>query len=177
MGNSLAKEFDKLKKKEIVDLKKRGIQELPTQIGNLKCKELYLSENDISSIPIEISKCPNLSILDLSKNRITSLPSQIGELKTLKELILNNNKLFFSPLTPDLGKLNQLIKLDLSFNQLDTIPSELGNLINLEHLNISNNQLKTIPPEIGKKYINTKKKFISLYNRKIRKIISFRCKF
>lgn len=70
MGNSLAKEFDKLKKKEVVDLRKRGIAEIPTQIGNLKvCRELILAENDITSIPEEIGKLPALQILDISQNR------------------------------------------------------------------------------------------------------------
>lgn len=85
---------------------------------------------------------PNLQVLDLSKNRINSLPYEIGQLKTLKvhsirlfynlaalqDLNLSENKLFFSPLTPELGKLNSLTKLDISNNQLDELPTELANL-------------------------------------------------
>lgn len=49
----------------------------------------------------------NLEVLDVSKNRLSSLPSAIGKLKTLKQLFLAHNKLFYRPLTPELGKLNR----------------------------------------------------------------------
>src|SRR4051794_16475028 len=88
MGNTLAKEVEKQKKKDIVDLRKRGINELPSAIGVLKCKELILAENDITSVPEEIGKLPNLTLLDLSTNRITGLPPDIGQLQTLKVCLL-----------------------------------------------------------------------------------------
>lgn len=57
MGNALAKEFEKLKKKEVVDLRKRGLTELPTTIGNLRCKEFILAENDyITRLLLEDAK-------------------------------------------------------------------------------------------------------------------------
>ncbi|MBE7174719.1 MAG: hypothetical protein INR73_29385, partial [Williamsia sp.] len=40
--------------------------------------------------------------------------------------VVINNKLFFSPITPALGQLINLVKLDLSHNQLDEIPIELS---------------------------------------------------
>lgn len=84
MGNSAAKEIEKHKKKEVVDLRKKGITELPPAIGVLKCKELILAENDITTIPDEIGKLPNITHLDVSNNRLTGLPPDIGQLKTLK---------------------------------------------------------------------------------------------
>jgi Leucine-rich repeat (LRR) protein len=151
MGNAVDKEFKKYKNKETVDVRKKGVQELPENIGKFlaKCKELVLAENDITTLPDDIGKLPNLLILDASNNRINGLPFEIGQLKTLKELNLANNKLFFAPLTPELGKLKDLTKLDLSNNQLDDLPAELGNLASLEWFNLSHNQVKVIPPEFG----------------------------
>jgi leucine-rich repeat protein SHOC2 len=149
MGNSLAKELEKHKKKEVIDLRNRGITELPTNLGILKCREFICAQNEISTIPDEIGQMAELNILDASANKINGLPMEIGMIKTLKELNLANNKLFFSPLTPELGKLKGLLKLDLSGNQLDELPLELANLGNLEYLNVSNNALKTVPVEFG----------------------------
>jgi Leucine-rich repeat (LRR) protein len=149
MGNALAKDFEKLKKKEVVDLRKRALTELPTTIGLLRCKELILAENDVVTIPDEIGKLPNLEILDFSNNRINSIPPEIGDLKLLRELIIHNNKLFFSPLTPDLGRLSALNKLDLSHNQIEELPVEIGNLENLETFILSHNAIKFLPPELG----------------------------
>lgn len=56
---------------------------------------------------LEIGNMSNLEVLDVSKNRLSSLPSAIGKLKTLKQLYLAHNKLFYRPLTPELGKLNR----------------------------------------------------------------------
>lgn len=70
-------------------------------------------------------------------------------MKLLKELNLTNNKLFWSPLSAELGKLKTLVKLDLSNNQLAELPGELGNLASLQWLNLSHNQLTVIPPEFG----------------------------
>jgi leucine-rich repeat protein SHOC2 len=159
MGNSLQKEIEKNKKKEIVDLRKRGISDLPGAISVLRCREFIIAENDISTLPDEIGKMSELIVLDASFNRINGLPFEIGQLKNLKELNLSNNKLFFAPLTPEIGNLKSLVKLDLSGNQLDELPSQFANLSALEHLNVSNNQLKIFPVEFGIFHI-----FIWLYS-------------
>src|SRR4051812_43195770 len=103
MGNNLAKELDKHKKKETIDIRKRGVSELPTNIGGLKCKELIIAENDVTTHPDEIGKMVNLEIFDASSNRLNGLPPEIGQIKTLKDLNFSHNKLFFAPLSPALG--------------------------------------------------------------------------
>jgi len=153
MGNDLGKELmkKKYKKKDIVDLRKQAIPEIPKSVRQLLCRELILAENDITSIPEEIGKLVNLEVLDLGNNRINHLPPAIGDLGgTLRELWLTNNKLFFSgPLTPNLGKLKNLVKLDLSGNQLEELPAEMGQMVLLQYLDISNNSLQVFPPEFG----------------------------
>lgn len=158
MGASLAKEIEKQKKKDVVDLRKRGIQELPTAVGVLLCKELILAENDISTIPGEIGSLRNLTLLDFSSNRVNALPVELAQLRTLQTLVLANNKLFFATHTlAILGKLSALQKLDLSNNQLDELPPELFDLKELQTLNLSKNQLKLLAPDIGEDNGGTKR--------------------
>jgi leucine-rich repeat protein SHOC2 len=64
------KEFKKRKNQETIDLKQKGITELPQSIGYLKCKELLLADNEINTLPDDIGKLPNLTMLDLANNRV-----------------------------------------------------------------------------------------------------------
>ena len=57
MGNSFARELasSKYKKKKVIDLSNQRLEEIPPAIGNLRqCEELYLNENNLSSIPEEV---------------------------------------------------------------------------------------------------------------------------
>jgi hypothetical protein len=102
MGSGLSAQIQKMKKKEIVDLRKFTplITELPPAIGQLqKAKELLLSENDLAGLPDEIGKLVNLEVLDVSKNRINSLPSTIGQMASLRVLNLADNKACLFPLS------------------------------------------------------------------------------
>ena len=56
MGNALDKEYKGLVPLTEVDLSKKGIKELPQQIGKLvNVVKLNLSNNELVAIPLEIS--------------------------------------------------------------------------------------------------------------------------
>ena len=64
MGSGLPKYLSKgkVKKMETVDLHKQNIAELPPNVGGLKCKQLLLAENDLTSLPSEIGKMANVEV-------------------------------------------------------------------------------------------------------------------
>lgn len=56
----------------------------------INLKELYLNNNPLQYIPIEISQCKNLVILKLNDTYMKFLPREMCMLKKLKYLDLNN---------------------------------------------------------------------------------------
>jgi internalin A len=121
---------------------------LPNAIGELfQLKALHLSNNQLSALPEAIGRLSRLLALNLSDNQLTALPKAIGQLSQLNELNLSNNQL--STLPEAIGQLSRLQVLNLSDNQLSGLPEAIGRLSQLNELNLSNNQLSTLPEAIG----------------------------
>ena len=74
--------------------------------------------------------------LYLTGNQLTSVPAEIGQLTSLRWLHLNGNQLTSNALTfgGDHGQLTSLEKLWLYSNQLTSVPAEIGQLTSLEKL-------------------------------------------
>jgi hypothetical protein len=68
----------------------KPMEEIPVEIYDFSdvLVGLTIKNNQLTSIPPEISKLENLKKLDLSGNQITQLPRELGELKNLKSLTL-----------------------------------------------------------------------------------------
>lgn len=108
---------------------------------------LDLHDKQLTSIPPEISRLPNVYALYLHRNRLKSIPPEISLLQNLRDLLLDHNQITFIP--PEIGRLRNLMRLWISDNQLTCIPREIGQLRNLNVLTLDHNQLISIPPEIG----------------------------
>lgn len=70
---------------------------------------LYLNDNGLQRLPVDICRLVHLAVLDVSTNKLRSLPNELGDLVQLRELLLNNNLLHSLPY--ELGRLFQLITL------------------------------------------------------------------
>ena len=109
---------------------------------------LDLQNTSLKEIPRSVFKHKQLKILLLNFNRLNSLSPEIGKLTNLMNLSLRYNEL--TNLPPEIGKLAQLTSLDLGYNQLTNLSPEIGKLTNLTALYLYLNQLTNLPPEIGK---------------------------
>ncbi|CAD6215643.1 GSCOCG00000455001-RA-CDS, partial [Cotesia congregata] len=104
-----------------------NVKNLSPNLWQLKhLTALYLNDNSLQRIPIEIGRLSNLKVLDLSNNKLRSLPSELGDLINLKVLIVF---LFFRR------------ELLLNQNYLRVLPYELGKLFQLQVLGLHGNPL------------------------------------
>lgn len=128
--------------------------------------QLRLTHNHFTHLSGEISNLKNLEILNVSFNKnLIELPNSFGNMQSLRELILNNNKLEKLPLhltsLPVLKFIyahnNQLTSVNfqgvnneslqicnLSNNNIDSV-SHIENFLYLSHLDLSTNKLKSLP--------------------------------
>ena len=107
---------------------------------------LFLSSNEITSLPDSIGNISALQELDLSYNQLNSLPDSLTNITGLRELSLSYNQL--SSLPENLGNINSLQLLNVSGNQLTSLPNSIGNLANIQMLYLNKNQLTELPETI-----------------------------
>ncbi len=102
--------------------------DIPPEIGVFtEMRGLYLSNNQLTSIPPEIANCTQLGWCDLSHNN------------------------FSGPITPEIFKAGNMIDLNLSHNEFSgELPVEIGTPTSVTWMNLSHNQFSgSIPGEIG----------------------------
>lgn len=121
---------------------------LPPEIGQLsQLRQLYLQDNQLTTVPSALGQLSQLQQLYLQDNQLTTLPSALGQLSQLKELLLSNNRL--SALPETIGRLSQLQYLFLSNNRISVLPETIGQLSQLRLLYLDNNQLTSLPKAMG----------------------------
>ncbi|RVE72243.1 hypothetical protein OJAV_G00059750 [Oryzias javanicus] len=129
--------------------------------------KLYLSDNHLSSLPLElqglrklqllaldfncfeefppaICRLPQLNILYLGNNRLHHLPGELKELKELNTLWLETN--CFTDFPQVVCELTNLKTLHLGYNLIRSLPGELRRLEELRSVWLAGNQLTDFPP-------------------------------
>ena len=161
----LLNELDKFENLEELYISVDNLTSLPESIGNLtNLEKLNIYINNLTSLPESIGNLINLKELDIYDSNLTSLPESIGNLTNLNNLRINNNNL--TSLPESIGNLIKLNNLRIDNNNLTSLPESIGNLTNLEKLNISSNNLTSIPNSIGNL---TNLKILHMNNNKLTK--------
>lgn len=146
-NDALDRALKDLKEKEKERLVKWAIQFNISEIVNNQenienIEKLDISNKNIKFLPSEIFCLKNLKILKCNNNNITKLPIFISRDNNLMELELLNNKLEFLP--PEIGSMKNLSILLLSGNDLKSLPESIINLKSLKKLQLINNKLLKI---------------------------------
>ena len=142
------KKFDnrmlKLSRLVVLDLADNNLKLWPESFGGLEnLKELYLSNNKLTKVPVSLllTVSKSLNLLDLSGNQLSILPDVFSKLKSLITLKLKNNQL--KRLSVPFSVLKNLDTLELIGNpELGAMPQSFQKL-QLNHLSISSKCLRT----------------------------------
>ena len=131
-------------------------QDLARSIKKLKkLNKLFVIElqnNNIDSIPDEISAFRNLMYFKSSGNPLKKLPESFGSSPTIKSLILHHIKM--DSLPNSFSNLGSLMELEIQVNYSDTfdVREELSGLHNLKTLMIYKSNLKSFPKGLNENY-------------------------
>ncbi len=109
--------------------------------GLTALQRLYLSMNNLSSLPESFGGLTGLKMLWLEWNDLSSLPESFGDLAALEELQIHTNELRSLP--ESFGNLSALKRLLLGRNKLNNLPASFNRLASLSYLVLSNNYLGT----------------------------------
>ncbi|KAM3870007.1 leucine-rich repeat-containing protein 10 [Diretmus argenteus] len=131
-----------------LDLSSRQLRRLPTLVCDFdELVKLYLSDNNLSSLPAEVQGLRNLQLLALDFNCFEELPAAVCRLPQLNILYLGNNRLYSLP--GALRELKALNTLWLETNCFTEFPNVVCELPNLKTLHLGYNQIRSLPRELG----------------------------
>jgi len=128
---------------EVLDLANNQLSSLPKELSSLKkLKILFLTNNNFESIPAIVADCPKLEMISFKSNKLTHVDENVLPLQT-RWLILTDNNIVTLP--NSMGELIRLQKFAIAGNQLQQLPSSMKNCTNLELMRLSANQLTELP--------------------------------
>ena len=131
---------------EILDLSDNQLSSLPNELTQLKSlKIIFASNNLFEVLPEVLGQCVNLEMVGFKSNQINQVPTNSLPAK-LRWLILTDNCI--ETLPDSLGERPKLQKLALAGNKLTTLPLTLAQSTNLELVRISANNLTECPEQL-----------------------------
>jgi hypothetical protein len=123
-----------------LDLSENTLTEIPVSIGKLtQLTDLWFDENQLTEIPQGVKSLPNLDYLRLFSNNIKSLSLKSGDLPNLTHINLCYNS--FETFPMELSKINKLKKVTIWYSEISVIPDEITIFKGLEYLNLQGNNL------------------------------------
>ncbi len=139
---AVTKRIDLARKGGKLDLTDMSISALPRaaiDLGDM-LRIVWLSENQLTELPEDISLWKQLTQMRISNNRLSRFPDELGQLKALVMLIANDNVLTGLPET--IQGCKALMVLDVRHNRIKRLPIQLATLAHLNDLQSDNNPLE-----------------------------------
>ena len=131
---------------EVLDLSDNQLTSLPSELSQLtKLKIIFASNNLFTALPEVLGACENLEMVGFKSNQIKQVPANALPAK-LRWLILTDNCIEVLP--DSLGERPRLQKLALAGNKLKKLPLTLTQSLNLELVRISANNLTKFPEQL-----------------------------
>ncbi|XP_029453069.1 leucine-rich repeat-containing protein 10 [Rhinatrema bivittatum] len=139
--------LDEMPIDKMVDLSGNQLRRFPLRVcAFTELIKLYLSDNNLSSLPPELQLLQNLQILALDFNNFKSLPLAVCSLKQLSILYLGNNRLHDLP--SELSLLQNLKTLWIESNYLTHLPEVVCELSLLKTLHAGSNAIRLLPAKL-----------------------------
>jgi len=133
---------------KVLGLSMNRIEELPSQIGDLKnLEELHLIGNQINLLPEQISNLVNLKLLALTSNKLEIIPKHLYPLSNLEVLWLSYNPIKKIP-SKLFKNLQKLKKFSCGFSKITSIPKQIKYCTLLEKLVLKCNIIPYLPIEL-----------------------------
>lgn len=128
---------------EILDLSDNQLSSLPPEISRLtKLKIAFFANNRFTHVPSVFKECESLYMLGFKANQIEVFDEDVLPL-SISWLVLTDNKI--KTLPESMGKLSRLQKCALAGNKIEKIPDSMASCTKLELLRLSANDIKEIP--------------------------------
>ncbi|MFQ3237419.1 MAG: Leucine-rich repeat (LRR) protein [Paraglaciecola sp.] len=126
----------------------KNLTEFPIEILYLaeSLEILVLSNNQLSSLPDELTQLTKMRIIFASNNMFNTLPEILGQCENLEMVGFKANKI--NQVLPEAlpMKLRWLILTD---NRIETLPNTLGERPLLQKIALAGNQLTCLPQNMG----------------------------
>lgn len=130
-----------------LDLSSRQLRRLPVSVCIFdELVKLYLSDNNLSSLPAELQGLKKLQLLALDFNCFEELPAAVCRLPQLSILYLGNNRLHCLP--REVRYLRELTTLWLETNCFTDFPEAICELTNLKTLHLGYNLIRSLPNDL-----------------------------
>lgn len=130
---------------------------------------LRLNKTRLAEFPRRVCELPAINEVYMSHNQLTNIPSDVSKLKELTNLVCRDNKINERRISCELFNLPLLTILDLSKNEISSLPDELELAKNLLVLNAAFNNIESISNQL---FVSlTELTYLDLSNNKLSKTL------
>lgn len=111
---------------------------------------IFLTHNELKTLPQNLYRFLNLKVLDVSSNGLTVLPDVFQYCPCLSVLFAKNNNLINESLPKCFSQCSMLRELNLSGNSFTAFPEQVLDCANLRYLYLGGNRITTISKNVWK---------------------------